>query len=139
MKKYFRLLLLIISFTSCNHNIEKSDIAKINGYWEIEKVVLKNGDKKEYKMNETIDYFEIKNSKGIRKKVMPQFDGKYLVNNQYQKIKILYKQDQPFIEYYSDFGNLEEQILELTENKLVLENKQIGTFSYKKQIPFSIK
>ena len=80
MKKIF-LLIVLTSMLSCKQKIKEADISNLNGYWEIEKVDLPDGDKKEYKVNETIDFFKIENKKGFRKKVMPQLDGTYLTND----------------------------------------------------------
>ena len=74
MKKAITFFLLGILLYSCKQNVTEQDINKINGYWEIKKVVLKDGEKKDYKVNETIDYFQLKDSKGFRQKVMPQLD-----------------------------------------------------------------
>ena len=58
MKKIVGLLVVVL-FISCKQTIIESDLNNLNGYWEIEKVVLPDGDKKEYKVNETIDFFKI--------------------------------------------------------------------------------
>ena len=50
MKNYFYLLLLLITLISCNSKPSKESIIKINGYWEIEKVVFPDGNKKEYQV-----------------------------------------------------------------------------------------
>jgi hypothetical protein len=42
--------------------IEPSDVAKLNGYWEIEKVFDK-GEDKDYSINVSYDYFEIGKNK----------------------------------------------------------------------------
>ena len=80
MKKII-LFLVFGLFLSCKQSISESDLQNLNGYWEIEKVELPDGDKKEYKVNETIDFFKIEANKGFRKKVMPQLDGTYLTND----------------------------------------------------------
>ena len=61
MKKIF-LLIVLTSMLSCKQKIKEADISNLNGYWEIEKVDLPDGDKKEYKVNETIDFFKIENN-----------------------------------------------------------------------------
>ena len=81
MKKTITIFLLGILIVSCKQSIKDNDIAKINGYWEIQKVELPQGGKKEYKVNETIDFFAVRDNKGFRQKVMPQLDGTYLTNN----------------------------------------------------------
>lgn len=131
--------LIMIVLISCQSNVSNEDIVKLNGYWEIEKVVLPNGENKEYKINETIDYFELKNSVGFRKKVMPQFDGKYLVNDQQEKIKIIEKDNRFFIEYATPYTKWKEEIIKISENELVLKNKQDLEYYYKKATPFSLK
>jgi hypothetical protein len=138
MKKTIVLFIGLALF-SCNQKIEKNDIPKINGYWEIEKVVLPDGKEKEYKINETIDYFQVKGNKGFRKKVMPQFDGTYLVNDQKEDIVIFEKKGDFFIEYTTPYGKWKEQLLEISADELVLKNQQNLEYHYKKPIPFSIK
>ena len=61
MKKYFYVLLLLIGLISCTSKPSKEAILKINGYWEIEKVTFPDGNKKEYQVNEFIDFIFIKN------------------------------------------------------------------------------
>ena len=69
MKKTITIFLLGILLVSCKQTITDKDVAKINGYWEIQKVELPQGGKKEYKVNETIDFFQIKDNKGSKKKL----------------------------------------------------------------------
>ena len=49
MKKIVGFLVLVL-LMSCKQTITESDLNNLNGYWEIEKVVLPDGDKKEYKV-----------------------------------------------------------------------------------------
>ena len=139
MKKIVILVVLFFGLTSCNQSITDNDVAKINGYWEIEKVILANGTKKDYAVNETIDYFQIKNNVGFRKKVTPQLDGTYLVNNQLEKITICKKENAYFINYTTKYTRFKEQIIEVQDSILVLKNDQNIEYHYKKPIPFSVK
>ena len=139
MKKIVFILLLFLIVTSCNQTITKQDIEKINGYWEIEKVILPDGTKKDYTVNETIDYFEIKNNVGFRKKVTPQLNGTYLINNQFEKIAILESDKKTFILYTTKYTKFKEQIIEIHDSTLVLKNDRNVEYHYKKPIPFSIK
>ena len=61
---------------SCNSKTEIQP-KKLNGYWEISKVTKENGEKIDYGFNTTIEFFEMKNNKGIRKKIYPKLEGKY--------------------------------------------------------------
>ena len=89
MKKLISIAFFLL-LSACQQKVTPNDIAYLNGYWEIEKVVFSNGSKKEYTYNESYDYFQIKENSGFRKKVMPQLDGRFLVNNQIEKIKITF-------------------------------------------------
>ncbi|MBC8645207.1 hypothetical protein H9W95_17800 [Flavobacterium lindanitolerans] len=69
MKKGVLLLFAAVVTIACNQNVSKEDAKKLNGYWEIEKVILADGSEKDYKINTTYDFFEIGNNyKGFRKK-----------------------------------------------------------------------
>jgi hypothetical protein len=138
MKKIV-LALVMFLLISCHFKVSKEDVSKLNGYWEIEKAVLPDGTKKEYKINETIDYFDVKNNVGFRKKVMPQLDGTYLVNDQQEKIKIIEKDTKFFIEYTTSYAKWKEEIIEISNDNLVLKNERNLEYHYKKPTPFSLK
>jgi hypothetical protein len=139
MKKAVFILVFGILSTSCNQKVTNEDIAKINGYWEIEKVLLPDGEKKEYKINEAIDYFEVKDMKGFRKKVYPQLDGKYLVNDLKENVTIVDSNGVFYVHYKTDYAKWKEQIIELKDSVLVVKNDADLEYHYKKQIPFSLK
>ena len=136
---------LFFALISCNREVKQSDISKINGYWEIEKVILASGENKDYKISETIDYFELQKGKqanyfsGFRKKVMPQLDGKYLVNDIAEKIVITKEKSDFYINYSTDYLTWKEQIIEIQDSVLVLINNDKVEYHYKKAVPFSLK
>lgn len=139
MKKTITIFLLGILLVSCKQTITDKDVAKINGYWEIQKVELPEGGKKEYKVNETIDFFQIKDSKGFRQKVMPQLDGTYLTNDIKETISISNKDDNYYINYSTNYGKWKEEIVEIKDSILVLKNEANLEYHYKRQVPFSLK
>ena len=139
MKKTVLLFIAFISVTACKEKVKPEDISKINGYWEIETVTTPDGNEREYKISETIDYFEIKNDSGFRKKVMPQFDGKYLVNDKSEKIKIVREEDKIYLNYATEYSTWKEEILKVSDEKLVLKNASEIEYQYKKPTPFTLK
>ncbi|MBL7886900.1 MAG: hypothetical protein JNJ52_09140 [Flavobacterium sp.] len=139
MKKAVGFLVLTLMLISCKQTIASKDIAKINGYWEIEKVELPDGEDKDYKVNPTIDYFELKGNKGFRQKVMPQFDGTYLTNNLKETIEITQESGDFYINYTTQYGKWKEEIIEIKDSVLVLKNKENLEYHYKKSVPFSVK
>ena len=138
MKKII-LFLVFGALVSCKQSIAEADLQNLNGYWEIEKVMLPDGEKKEYKINETVDFFKVANNKGFRKKVMPQVDGTYLTNDISENLEVTVKEGNATIKYTTEFANWEETIIELTAEKLVLKNKQELEYHYKRPIPFTVK
>src|SRR5690606_37397546 len=105
------------------------ELAKINGYWEIESVVMKDSVN-EYSVNSTIDYFELKGKTGFRKKVMPQIDGTYRMNDLSEKLEIVQDSGTVYIHYKTDYAQWKEEILELTDEELVLRNSNDIEYHY---------
>ena len=134
-----RVLLFALLLISCHSNVKKEDIAKLNGYWEIKQVKLATGKTKDYKVNETIDYFELKANQGFRQKVMPQFDGKFQTNGIKENIKLIDEGNSFFIQYITKFGKWKEEIITIEDSILVLRNQEKIEYTYKKFKPFSFK
>ncbi len=139
MKKTITFLFFGLLLVSCKQTITDNDVAKINGYWEIQKVDLPEGGKKEYKVNETIDFFQIKDKKGFRQKVMPQLDGTYLTNDLKEIISISDNDGNFYINYSTNYGKWKEEIIEIKDSILVLKNEANLEYHYKRQVPFSLK
>ena len=138
MKK-IGLLLFALLLISCHSTVKKEDITKLNGYWEIKQVKLSTGKTKDYKINETIDYFELKDNRGFRQKVMPQFDGKFKTNDIKENIKVVEKGNSFFIEYTTSYAKWKEEIITIEDSTLVLINKDNLEYTYKRFKPFSFK
>jgi len=135
----FLVLLFIMLLVSCHSNVKKEDIKKLNGYWEIKQVKFSTGKSKDYKVNETIDYIELKSNKGFRQKVMPQFDGKFQTNGIKENIKVVENDNTFFLEYNTKYGKWKEEIITIQDSILVLKNKENLEYTYKKFKPFSLK
>ena len=138
MKKTFGILFVSLLFIACQQKIKPADIAKINGYWEIEKVTFDKGKDKDYGMNESYDYFEIKNNKGIRKKVMPQLDGTFLVNDTFENVTVRFADDKVFLDYATPYMKWSEEVIALSAEELVLLNKEKKEYHYKKTAPVNL-
>ena len=138
MKNTFIVLFCSLLFVSCKQEIKPADIAKLNGYWEIEKVVFEKGEEKEYKMNETFDFFQIKNNKGVRTKVMPQFDGTFLTTDTFENVTVRFAGEQVFLDYKTNYTKWSEEIISLSDDKLVVKNPQKIEYHYKKAGPVNL-
>ncbi|WP_281228410.1 hypothetical protein [Flavobacterium aquiphilum] len=139
MKKVFGVLLVALLFSGCKQKITPADVAKINGYWEIEKVVFDDGQEKQYGMNEAYDYFQIdKNNVGIRKKVVPQLDGTFLVNNTFENVKVRFADEHIYLDYNTPYMKWSEELLTLTDKELVVLNAEKKEYHYKKTGPINL-
>lgn len=138
MKKTVLVVFIALLFVACNKKISASDISKINGYWEIEKVVFPDGKDKEYTINTSFDFFQIKNNAGFRKKVSPQLDGTFLVNDDFETVKIIQDKEKYFIQYGTPFAKWKEELLLLSDDELVTVNATKVEYHYKKAGPINI-
>jgi len=139
MKNTLILFFTALFFVSCQQKIKPEDIQKLNGYWEIEKVTLDKGEDKEYKINESYDYFKITEAdKGIRKKVMPQLDGTFVVNDSYENIKIRFDKDKVFLDYSTPFSKWTEELIELSDEEFVVKNTENKEYHYIKTGPINL-
>ncbi len=138
MKKIV-LFLFIGLLMSCNQSINEADLQHLNGYWEIDEVELPDGEKKEYKVNETIDYFKIDVNKGFRTKVMPQLDGSYLNNDLKEDVQIVINDGEAIIQYKTKYATWSEEIIKLTKDDFVVKNQQDLVYYYKRPVKFSLK
>ena len=127
------LIFTLLLFTACSKSIAETDLVHINGYWEIEKVILPNGEAKDYKINENLDYFFIEKQFGFRKKVLPQLDGTYLTNDVEETVKVSFEKGDCLLNYKTDFASWQEEVVDLTAEKLVLKSLSNNlVYHYKK-------
>lgn len=139
MKKLFLLFTVAVLSAGCNKHFEGTDYSKLNGYWEIEKVIMPDGSKKEYGINPTIDYLEVKGKSGYRKKTMPQLDGTYRANDFSENFTIAKEEDKTVLHYNTQYAKWDEELLELTDKELVVRNQHNIEYHYKKPEPFTLK
>lgn len=121
-----------IILISCSQTDAIQDITLINGYWEIEKVVLADGNEKHYNFNQTIDFFELRDSVGVRKKLQPQLDGTFINSRDSEKFLLKIEQDSLRIQYQKPLNSWSETIISLKENKMVVKNETQNLYFYKR-------
>lgn len=138
MKNVFRIALVALIFVGCKQKIEPADVANLNGYWEIEKVDVPDGEDKNFKINESFDFFAMKNNEGIRKKVMPQLDGSFIVNDTYENVLVRFEDEKAYLDYSTDFAKWTEELITLTDDELVVKNEEKKEYHYKRTGPINL-
>lgn len=132
------VILITLCFISCTSKINKQDIKNLNGYWEIQKVTFKDGTSKEYKMSTTLDYIEVLDTTGYRKKVQPKFNGTYETSNDAETFRITEENATFFLNYSSDeISKRKEKLITLNKNTFSVINEEEVMYTYKKFTPIN--
>tara|TARA_R110002051_G_scaffold8755_1_gene35956 strand:+ start:54794 stop:55210 length:417 start_codon:yes stop_codon:yes gene_type:complete len=135
--KQFLILSLLLCF-SCGSKIKKDEISLLNGYWEIKEVIFKDGTKKTYSVNTTIDFIKLDSLVGYRKKVNPKFNGTYETSNDAEPLTIRISNDSIFMSYIKDSNTWKELILSVSDKKFSVINDQGITYKYERFEPINI-
>ncbi|MBT8245521.1 MAG: hypothetical protein HKP48_11620 [Winogradskyella sp.] len=132
------LIFVLTLLISCSKNPEEF-IKHVNGYWEIKQVIFPNGDKKDYKYNENIDYISIDDSlKGFRKKLKPGFNSKYVTSKDAEGITVKIENDSLNLYYKTPYTSWKETVLSASESTLKVVNGRETVYIYKRYKPMKI-
>jgi hypothetical protein len=136
MKKLFLLLIIATTF-ACNRQSSEEKINNLNGYWEIKKAELPEGITKEFKFSELVDYIQVKNGKGFRKKVRPQLGGGFITSEDRENFVAKVENDSLNLYYTTPFNSWKETVLLSEENDLKVINPRGIIYTYKRFTPYS--
>ena len=137
--KRLLIILLVVLTIGCSKNPE-TYIEHINGYWEIEKVILPDGSEKNYTYNATIDFLNINDSlTGFRKKLKPTLDGKFTASKDAEILKLVIENDSLNVYYSTPFANWKETILFADNEKLKVINQNKNVYLFKRYIPLNLE
>ncbi len=137
MMKISAVLILMISIIGCSSSPE-DQLVHINGYWGIEKVEFTKDSIRDFKINEIVDYIEIKDSVGFRIKVKPQFDGTYIPAGEPEDIRIKIEEEKLALYYSTSFNKWKEIIVASEEDKISLKNERGIIYHYKRYQPLKL-
>ena len=129
--KYYILGIGMLLLCSCAQNPEEM-LPHLNGYWEIEKVTLKDGTTKEFSINTQVDYIYIDNGVGLRKKVVPTFDGNFKSTNNEETIEVTIANDSLHLLYTTPFDSWKETVLQADNEQLTVLTEDGNTYVYKR-------
>ncbi len=135
-----RSLILLLCFTvliSCN-SVSNAKLTLLNGYWEIDRVEFPNGGEKQYKMSQNIDYIQLKNLKGFRKKVNPKFDGSYETSDDAELFEIQINDGLYTIMYKNDLSEWQETLTAISKDNFSVQNADGIQYHYKRFEPINL-
>ena len=136
MKKL--LIICFIFLASCNSKVDKNQLHLLNGYWEIKEVTFKDGAKKEYSINSTVDYIQLDSLTGFRKKVDPKFNGTFETSNDAEPFHIRISNDSIFMSYNNNSNTWEEVLTKLSQESFSVKNKEGLIYKYTRFEPINI-
>lgn len=133
MKNAFVCLLLLV-FVSCKKTFTSTDLALLNGNWEIEKVEMPNGKISEYGINPSGESISFANGKGTKTKIMLQLVGPSKPTDMVTQFVVLDSNNVTYIKSRLAQSQWIEELTELTSEKLVVKNQQNIIYQYKRII-----
>jgi len=132
------LILGLFFLCSCNSSINQEDLQKLNGYWEIKEVVLKDGTKKEYSVNTTVDFIKVDSLSGFRKKVDPKFNGTFETSDDAEPFDVLLEKEEILIQYHTELASWTETLLSVSESSFSVKNQDGLIYKYERYEPINI-
>lgn len=132
------LVFFLLFVTSCAPSPD-AQITLLNGYWEIAEIENSHGSSKEYSISQNIDFFEVNpQGKGVRKKVQPDIRGNFTTTNSSENINIITKGNTIFLNYSTGYDTWQEEVIAVSEKKLILRNPDNFTYVYRRYQPLSL-
>lgn len=135
LKNYLGTLLCMVAIISCNNQDPEEQIHYLEGYWEIEKVEFSRDSIRTYTFNETVDFLDLEDGKGFRKKVRPQLDGSYQVTNDAEQMEVKVEDNSLYLIYTTPYDTWKEKVLKAEEDHLQIENERGTIYHYKRFKP----
>ena len=130
-----RAIAIFLVLLGCDGRIDIMELDQLNGYWEIDKVVLENGQIKTYEVNMTIDYIELKEQKGLRKKVYPNLDGSFDTSNDAEDFSIVVTDGHIQMVYKNDLSTWSEELMAIDGKSFIVSNTDNQIYHYKRFEP----
>ncbi|MEJ6545799.1 MAG: hypothetical protein QNL89_05445 [Flavobacteriaceae bacterium] len=137
MQKHLYLLLLFTVITACKSSIQEGEISRLEGYWEITKVVFQDGTTKPYTVNTTVDYIGIDGFNGYIKKMKPGLNGRYQTSNKAAQFKLIQKDGLWEMHFEGDQKST-LSLLELDSLEYAVKDQGQVRYYYKRYEPINI-
>jgi len=135
MKNLSYILCLLL--LACAESIALEDVQHLNGYWQIDKVVFPDSSSKTYELSATLDFIQLQERKGYRKKVQPALDGTFDTSDDAISFEVMQRDDNIFLLYSNATDSWEEVLLKLDPNTFSVRNQAGIIYEYKRYRPLT--
>lgn len=127
--------LIFVLLISCTPKVTTKQIDLLNGYWTISEAKAPNGEIRPYTGTVEVDFFELNDAQGFRKKLKPLFDSKFNSTNDKVSFKVSFDNKGCIITYSRQQHNWQEEVITLNEDELQLKDARGVVFHYKRFQP----
>lgn len=135
----WQYVLMVAFLMGCAPEVTKEIMPRLNGYWEIKKVVFPDGQIKEYGVSTTIDYIQIEGLKGFRKKVQPKFNGTFDTSNDAEFFTIQEREGAFVLFYKTQWSEWTEKLVLLDADDFSVVNEDGIRYVYKRFSPIKLE
>ena len=133
MKIYYCIVFALL--LGCTPKVTKEDVDLLKGYWVITEAKAPNGESRPYIGAVEVDFFELNEKKGFRKKLKPLLNNQFNKTNDKVDFTISFKEKICFITYFRQEHSWQEEVVHLNENELQLKDSRGVIFHYKRFKP----
>jgi hypothetical protein len=138
MMKNLSIVFVLCGLISCNQSSQsEANPSQLNGYWEIAGVTKKDGTTRDFMISTTVDFIEVKDSLGIRKKVNSKLDGSFTTSTDFETFVVTTLNDSIRLKYKTPFNQWAEVLLSTTDSTFTTMNEEGNIYHYKRFAPFN--
>lgn len=130
MKNLYAILSFIL--ISCADSVNIEDVQYLNGYWQIDKVIFPDKSSKTYELSATLDFFQMDDLKGYRKKVQPSLDGTFDTSDDAISFEVRQVNGGIFLLYSNATDSWEEALLQIDTSTFRVRNEAGIVYAYKR-------
>ena len=133
---WIAIILLIVLVDSCQEKSSVADNIKyLNGFWEVEQVIMQDGTVRDYNHSRTIDYIEVdgEGKQAERRKVVPQPSGALAGTTSSQEFIIAVEEDSLRLYYSNEFDSWKETVINVDADEFRVRGKHGRVFIYKRR------
>ena len=132
MKKIIYLILVSVVI-SCTSNEDK--IKAVEGYWNIEQVLMPDGNEREFPFSNHMDHFEIDGYKGVNNRVSPTYDGGFISYGNPIYFEWEEKDGDIWLTFQEGEASYKQTVKKATKETLVLLHENGTRYTYKSYTP----
>lgn len=133
------LIIASVILWGCQQQSPEEMKENLSGYWEIENVHSKHIQDMEFSFNNTIDFIEVEGDAGVRTKLQPTIDGKYIGNKTAESFELKMENDSLNMYYSTPFDKWKETVLRATDQELIVRNEDGIEYHYIKFEPINLE